>query len=242
MIKNIKDINILHWNGVVKNDEYKKWKLFHELSLKKIIKPDWLDIMTCFTNRSNAMLIDQLELSNIQYINVTKNIHENLVKAFKPIYYYEALKKCKNEYTIIMDAYDVVIINFNDIIEKLSIYNRQLIYNAQCYDFPPINLEYDVGCPNKTYNKINSGVVFGKTKYIKAFYKEFSEYVTNNYDKYLFESQYEQYHLMNFLYNNLNTISIGIDYKLLSLIQCFNMSLYKDENNNIFINDENILN
>ena len=239
MIKNIKDINILHWNGVAKNDEYKKWRLFHELSLRKIIKPGWLDIVTCFTNRSNAMLIDQLELSNIQYINATKNINKNLVKAFKPIYYYEAIKECNNEYVLITDSYDVTIINFDNIVEKLSIYDRQLIYNAQQYNFPMFNNEYDVGCPtNISYNKINSGVVFGKTKYIKAFYKEFSEYVTNNYNKDLFESQYEQYYLMNFLYNNLNTISIGVDYKLLSLIQCIGMNLDKDENNDMILDIE----
>lgn len=238
MIIPIQDINILHWNGFYKDDNDIKYKLFSELSLNKIYKPNWLDIIICYTDRNKALLANQLELSNISYINPIVKTN-NFIKAYKPIYYYGALKECKNEYTIIMDAYDVVIINFNDIIEKLSIYNRQLIYNAQCYDFPPINLEYDVGCPNNTYNKINSGVVFGKTKDLKEFYKGFSEYTKNNINENEYETLFEQYHLQRYLHYKLNNISVGIDYKLLSLIQCFNMSLYKDENNNIFINDEN---
>ena len=228
----INDLNIIHWCCINRDMRSEKYRVFLNYSKIPVNKPEWLTIITSFTDRYNAILIDQLDLNNTPYINATDNIDSfNFVKGLKPKYYYEVLKNVNTEYAIIMDSYDSIIINFDNIIEKYNEYGKDILYNAFPYNFP-IDLNYDTGCndPNK-WCKINSGVVFGKTEKLKEFYKGLSEFVNENYDQNNQITSSEQYHITKYLNENNINVSVGVDYNLNSIVACLYMDISKDNDN-----------
>ena len=147
------------------------------------------------------------------YINAAENI-ESFVKAFKPCYYKDALEKVKSEYALLMDAYDTKVNGFEGIRDIPSYYGKKIIYSAWKYHFPTFfNVDFGVGEEN-SLKYINSGVVFGRTEDLLAFYQVLSDYIKQNYEKDdCYVKDFEQYWVYKFLSeNNEIAKSVGIDY------------------------------
>lgn len=184
-----------------------------DIELPTISDNSNVGIVTTFSDREKAILVNQLEENNIGYINAADGV-ENFIKAYKPVYYYNVLKGVKTEYVLIIDSYDSVINRLKGIEDLLEPYGKNVIYGAWHFHFPA-SIDVDFGVPEDNELKyLNSGTLFGKTKDVKAFYKALSEYIEANYNT--DDSQFknmEQYWIHKFLSENPNWVSkVGIDY------------------------------
>ncbi len=172
-----------------------------------------LSIITLFTDNDKAILASQLDANNIGYINAAENI-ESFVKAFKPCYYKDALEKVKSEYALLMDAYDTKVNGFEGIREIPAYYGKKIIYSAWKYHFPTFfNVDFGVVEENPL-KYINSGVVFGRTEDLLAFYLVLSDYIKQNYENDdCYVKDFEQYWVYKFLSENKEIAkTVGIDY------------------------------
>ena len=172
-----------------------------------------LSIITSFTDKNKAILATQLEDNNIDYINAASNV-DNFVKAFKPIYYADALKSVNTEYVLIIDSYDTVLNSIDEMPSCLEHYGKDMLYSSWKTHFPTY-FDVDFSVPQDNERKyLNSGVFFGKTSEVKKFYIALSEYIKAEYeesDHWL--KDFEQYWLYKFITENESWISkLGIDY------------------------------
>lgn len=197
-------------------EKIKHYPMIHpstDIDLPSITSNDKVTIITSFSDRDKAILINQLEENSVDYINAAEDI-ETFIKAYKPTYYYNALKNVNTEYVLILDSYDSIINDLNGIQDLIEPYNKKVIYGSWNTHFPTY-FDVDFNVPednNKKY--LNSGVVIGKTSDVKAYYKALSEYVEKEYPESDFWlKDYEQYWIYKFLSENLEYVdTIGIDY------------------------------
>lgn len=172
-----------------------------------------LSIITSFTSKNDAKLINQLEENNIKYINAAEGLKE-FKKAFKPIYYNNVLKDVTTEYVLIIDSYDSIIYNIDNMPSCLNHYDKDMIYGAWFLHFPTF-IDFDFDVPkNNSLKYLNSGVFFGKTEEVKKYYSLLSEYIDSGYNlsnNYL--KDYEQYWIYKYLSNNKDLFNnLGIDF------------------------------
>jgi hypothetical protein len=131
---------------------------------------DRIQIITAATsyNIKDMILIKQLEDNNIPYINkvptdLTRRDWYNLKKI--PIIL-ESLKETNKEYSLFLDARDVVIVKDLDLlVESFLMKKKKIIFNACVNNFPP-DCHYDDFMDRSVmgaYKYCNSGVFMGKT-------------------------------------------------------------------------------
>lgn len=173
-----------------------------------------LSIVTSFTDKDKAILVKQLEENNIDYINAAEGV-DKFIKAFKPIYYAEALKNVDSEYVLIIDSYDTILHNIDEIPSCLETYGKDMVYSSWKTHFPTY-FDIDFSVPQDNEKKyLNSGVFFGKTSAVKEFYNELSNYIKAEYEtsnEWL--KDFEQYWIYKFLSENDGYLDkLGIDYK-----------------------------
>ena len=172
-----------------------------------------LSIITAFTDKSKAVLAKLLDDNNIGYINAAADV-ESFVKAFKPVYYYDAVKNVSDDYVLIIDGYDTVLESIDEIPSCLEHYHKDMLYSAWNVHFPTY-FDVDLSVPEDNEKKfLNSGVFFGKTSEVKKFYKALSDYIKAEYptsDHWL--KDFEQYWLYKFLTEHEDILSkLGTDY------------------------------
>ena len=129
-------------------------KLFH--------KPDNLDIVVPITldQVDSSLLIKQIHNSGYDYYNC---IDKEVIweRADKLIYIYNSLKLCKNEYAIVLDGNDTVILkDLDSIIDDFKKYNTKIVYNSEIYNYR--------GQMKYCYN---GGVCIGKVADLLEFYE-----------------------------------------------------------------------
>ena len=144
----------------------------------KIWLPNNLQIVTCSNDEENSILIRQLKLNNISYINVVPQ-HCQWDNRDKIRYITGALEQVTSEYVLILDANDVLLEgNFRDVTHTLIGSGKKLLYNATHSNYPEVN----VGVV-RDYKKrgkfcyLNAGCCIGYTKYVKKFYKHALKYI-----------------------------------------------------------------
>lgn len=179
----------------------------------ELIKSISLSIITSFTDKNKAILASQLEDNNIDYINAASNV-DNFVKAFKPVYYYNALKDINTEYVLIIDGYDTVLNSIDEMPSCLEHYDKDMLYSSWKIHFPTY-FDVDFSVPEDNEKKfLNSGVFFGKTSAVKKFYKDLSDYIKSEYDgSDHWLKDFEQYWIYKFLTEHDSYLEkLGIDY------------------------------
>ena len=170
-----------------------------------------LSIVTSFTERDKAVLVDQLERSNVDYINAVDGLSD-FKKSLKPVYYNDALKNVNTEYVLIIDSYDTIIRGIDDMPGCLSHYDKDMIYGAWRYHFPTF-ISFDFNIPEENKLKfLNSGVFFGKTESVKQYYSDLSDYIKANQESdNNWLNDFEQYWVYKYLSEN-GRENLGIDY------------------------------
>ena len=154
-------------------ENYEKKQTFH--------KPDNLDIVIPITldQIDNSLLIKQIHNSGYNYYNcIDKEIKWE--KADKLLYVYNSLKLCKNEYALILDGNDIVILkDLDNIINDFLEYDSTIIYNSEIYRYKRL-----------TKCCYNGGACIGKVEDLLKFYELAISFLNKKEKKYPSEQPY----------------------------------------------------
>lgn len=149
--------------------------IVEEFSSKAVSITPRISVITAFNKKENAIAALQLELSSASYTNACTNFEKEWNNVDKIGYYVEELSKTTSEYTLLVDANDVIFFKNldDDFIQKFESMNKKIIFNATKNNHP--NFELDK-VENRDalgeFKYLNAGVVFGRTEDLLAFYKE----------------------------------------------------------------------
>ena len=98
-------VYIGHFQGeVIKNYT----DIVTEYSTKQISVSPKVSVITAFNNKDEAITALQLELSNVDYKNGCSDITNSWSNVDKIKYYVDMLSKTTSEYSLLVDAYDVL--------------------------------------------------------------------------------------------------------------------------------------
>lgn len=165
------EVYVGHFQG---NAIKKHLDIVEEYSTKKVTISPRIAVITAFTDHDSSILALQLELSNMPYTNACtdKSSWSNIDKIK---YFVETLEETTEEYSILLDGYDVLF--FKDLdegfIQKFESMNKKVIYNATKNNHP--NMEIDMVDDRNSlgeFKYLNAGIVFGKTEDLLNLYKE----------------------------------------------------------------------
>lgn len=179
--------------------------------------PENVQIITTVDEESieKSPLIKQLNYNKTEYINSALGKDTSDWCNRKKIQLiYDALQSVTKEYCLILDGWDVVIVNnLMDIIEDFKSYGVKVLYNATVADFPDVKIET---IPNQkemgTFCYFNAGCCIGETETLKKIYKEALDLINQTDLTQEKHADSEQYWLRKVFANHTDDYTIGIDY------------------------------
>lgn len=144
-----------------------------EFSKKAITVTPKVSVIMAYNNEEKAITALQLKLSNQAYENACTNKEKAWTNIDKIKYYVDALEKTLSEYTLLVDAYDVVFFkNIDDeFIEKYKTMNKEIVFNATKNNYPNLTIEGEK-LGEGEFKYLNAGIAFGKTEKLLELYKE----------------------------------------------------------------------
>lgn len=160
-------------------------KTFHQFK-----KADNITIITIVTSDrvETSPLLRQLLNNNNPFINAADFIEQEKKwqKNDKIYLYQKALNQVETEYTILLDANDVIILNDldEDFINEWKEFNCDILFNGSEYLYPKdshiltIESEYPFFCQHY----LNCGVCFGRTEEIRKLYDKAAEIANEKHD------------------------------------------------------------
>ena len=138
--------------------------------------PENVTVITTFTEKDASPLVYQLENNNVSYINSYKEEYGSFVMTDKIMYIVNALKEVKTELVLILDGYDVLIQNFDNLLANFKDYNTRMLFNASKNNYPVVQIDQ---MPFRDYigqfNHFNAGCAIGYTEDFLKFYSEAQE-------------------------------------------------------------------
>ena len=156
--------------------------LVAEYSSKRITISPRISVITAFTDKTQAITALQLELSGMPYVNACPEGTTKWTNVDKIKYFVSALEKTTTEYSLLVDAYDVLFFNNVDevFIQKFNNMGTKILYNATKNNHPNLEVDY---VENRDalgeFKYLNAGIVFGRTSDLLAFYKEVLSLITD---------------------------------------------------------------
>ena len=166
----------LFYIGHFQGNVMKKYTdLVKEYSSKKVVISPKVSVITAFNDKTQAITALQLELSGMPYVNACPKETTTWSNVDKIKYFVSALEQTTSEYSLLVDAYDVLF--FNDIdeafIQKFNSIGTKILFNATKNNHPKIDIDYVENRDSLgEFKYLNAGIVFGKTVDLLAFYKE----------------------------------------------------------------------
>ena len=160
------------------NNCYKYFVEFYQYLISQPIElTKDIQIITCSNHEDSSILIDQLKLNKISYINkVSQGVEWDNRDKIK--YILEALHEVTSKYVLILDANDVLIENVRNLITDFQSMGCKLLYNATCNNYPKVDIDEVLGRENMgKFRYLNAGCCIGETKYTEYFYKKALEYI-----------------------------------------------------------------
>ena len=150
----------------------------HYLFSRYIEIPNNLQIVTCSNNEENSILIRQLRINRIPYINVVPQYcqwdNRDKIK-----YIIDALDRVTSEYVLILDANDVLL--EDNLIMTLKAFidsGKRLIYNATRSNYPEVRIGIVKDFKKRgKFRYFNAGCCIGYTEYAKKFYRHALKYI-----------------------------------------------------------------
>lgn len=143
----------------------------YRMSQQIVTKPSNVTIITFAQDNLHYPLIEQLTKSNIEYVNLAKDIvgWENTLK---PSLILQSLEKVSTEYAVILDAADVVLTEtFSDIVELYQTYGKDILFSGNSVQYPNVPLDSLTSRESwGTEKYINSGCIIGKKAALKTFF------------------------------------------------------------------------
>lgn len=187
---------------------------------------DNIQIITIATinELDNMVLIKQLEYNNLPYIN--DGLHEDISNGWFHIkkipIILKSLKVTNKEYSLYLDARDVIIIkDFDNFLKLFISKNIKIMFGATINNFP--NVKFDDFIDRSKYGRykyLNAGTIFGKTSDLISYF-EYLENIKNDIPNINKDDQY----LIRYTLKDFND-DIGINYEC-DLFQTFGFSNLK---------------
>ena len=168
--------NIAHFPG--KEKEYFS-NVLNALAFNKVKKPENLDIVVVHTldlTPDNCPLLRQFKQNNIEYYNsIDKEIKWKATDKLK--YIEKALAKCTKENVLILDANDVAIISFDNILARFASCGYDILYNGTSVRYPDMHLDtVENRDQYGIFKYLNAGCCIGKLSALRKFYREAKYY------------------------------------------------------------------
>jgi len=168
--KQLSSPNIFHFPGSASHFKEYWIELLEKKSTFKDVEN--LTIITFATNEDESPLISQLKRNGVKYINAV-NSEKDWVNTQKIQYLLNALEKVTTDYVLILDGYDVVIQDLNEIIEKFKSLNYRIIFNATHNNYPEMEIDKIQSIEKLgEFCYLNAGGCIGYREDIRRFYGE----------------------------------------------------------------------
>ena len=230
---NHQKFNIAHFQG---SSSIAFSKFLEQIKKESLTNfPEDLTILSIWTNDNKCVLYQQLKENNIPIINCYIPTDMDWMNPYKITCILEALKNIKTKYTLILDGYDVVIYNFDNIIQKFKSFNAGVVFNASKNNYPPYFDDNTKLNKSSKFRYLNAGCCIGDTDKLIEFYNEVNNFYilhpTNkwNSEQLIVRNVYKNYCKYDDSYN-----LIKLDSECL-IFQTFGQVMYKDRKDYIII-------
>lgn len=175
------NINLLHFQGTSMND-YKKTTNFIYKNIDLDPIENDLEIASCWTDEYKCILYNQLKKNNIELINVLPKNYDYSKQwdmRNKIRYYIDYLRNTKSKYIILLDGYDVLFVNTNNIISKFESYGYDILFNSSHNRYPDEEVEVIENREEKLgfFQYFNAGCCIGYRESLLKFYLECLNYI-----------------------------------------------------------------
>lgn len=180
-------------------------------------------------------LIQQLNKSNIKFVNPMENFHGNWNMTEKLNGIARALASVTTPYVLVLDASDVVILRDIDegFIAKFKSMGCKALYNGTTNQHPREKIERKtLTKKHAIYRYLNAGVCFGETEFLKNLYEDAS--VLLKYDT----TRSEQYYIRKLWDYHYPDIKVDEDMDLFTCMHYDDARITKD---NVVLMGKNIL-
>ena len=227
------DFNIVHFQGSssVAFDTFLK-DLWNR-QLKSV--PEDLTIISIWTDSNKCVLYQQLQKNNIPIINCYIPTEESWTNPYKIKCILNQLKNIKTKYTLILDGYDVVINNFDNLILKFKTFNAGIVFNASKNNYPGYYEDAPMKQHSSKFRYLNAGCCIGYTDKLIEFYelvnKQYESEPTNkwNSEQLIVRKVFKDY--CNYT-DDYNLVKLDTE---CSIFQTFGQIMYKMRNDYVLI-------
>lgn len=220
-------IMIAHFPGNTKNEKV-NINILEEYSHYHFHKPDNIGIVCAITDdkKEKSYLLKQLDESGYDYYNSLSGHNVLWSPQNKILHVLNSLKMCTEEYALILDGTDVVIMSdLDDIVKRFNTYNKKILYNATIWMYPHIIV--DIVENRGQYGQycfLNAGCAFGKTSDLIEFYEKAWNLVKSDINP----ISSEQYYIRKVFDTHQDDVFFDWECKI---FQCWHKQEYKYENN-----------
>lgn len=227
------NFNIAHFQG---SSSIAFTSFLQDIWNKKLDRvPDDLTILSIWTCDAKCVLYHQLWNNHIPIINCYIPTEEKWSNPYKIKCILEALKKIETEYVLILDGYDVVINNWDNLIEKFKQFNAGIVFNTSKNNYPAYFEDQPIKQHSSKFRYLNAGCCIGYRDSLIEFYEQVNEfYKTQPMNKW----NSEQFIVRNVYKNYCNYTSAYNLVKLdteCSIFQTFGQIMYKMRNDYVLI-------
>ena len=155
--------------------------ILDEINRQEISFPEDVEIVTVTNHPENAILVEQLNRFNIDFINkVPQGCYWTNLK--KIGYIIAGLYEVKSQYALILDASDVLLTqDVIHIVDKFHLLNKPLIFGATKNNHPDLLIDkiHDRDFRGN-FRYLNAGTCFGPADVCLRFYSRANEVLQNN--------------------------------------------------------------
>lgn len=168
--------NILHFQGSSKQ-RYIEGNLFKVCitDMETVIhKPYDLTIITIYTDKDQCYLCKQDETHHYGLVNAAEDFHPTEWNmTYKISLLINALEKITTSYVLILDGYDVLIQNLDNIIPKFLEFETRILFNASKNNFPDVHIDKIYARDARgAFRFFNAGCCIGYSEDVLNFYRE----------------------------------------------------------------------
>ena len=164
---------IAHFQGDRAQNDYNFIMWYMEQAPVSV--PSNIAIVTFATKdiQSKVWLIDQLRRNDIPYHNAARNLRSyQWSNTFKPNLAAETLRNVKQEYSLVLDGQDVLLVKpLAEIFDRFAIYKKPVLFGATKNNYPALEDPPETAPWNEDYRFLNAGTAFGRTVDLLAVYE-----------------------------------------------------------------------
>ena len=217
-------IMIGHFPGQTK---YKEEALIKELKERMFVLPENIGFVTPITKdqAKTSPLLYQIKKNNYENRFYNSLSDRNMVwhSSMKVKYVLDSLLLCREEYALVLDGNDVVILtDLTDIFDRFDSYGKKILYNASIWMHPHVIVD---NVKNRgrygQYCYLNAGCCFGKTADLADFYKyAYESFIKDKRQEY----DSEQYYIRKAFDRRQGDVFFDYDCRI---FQCWHKQEYK---------------